>query len=198
MLDNGFHEVPRGKVAAVVTHLEMLEPAPERVVPEPQGVSLDRVAAPDVDWYRGLFRTVGAEDWLWFSRLVMDRSKLEGILSDPANHVYVLKQDGQDKGLLELDFRQTGDCELAFFGLSSDLIGGGVGRWMMNQVIRLAWAAPIRRFHVHTCTLDSPAALPFYMRSGFVPVRQQIEIADDPRLTGLVTESAAPQVPIFR
>ena len=197
-LEDGFYDVPPGKLAAVVTHLEMRAKAPLRPVAEPRGPGLERIQAPGVDWYRALFRKVGAEDWLWFSRLVMDEAALQAILRDPLVEVYALREGGADKGLLELDFREEGECELAFFGLASDLIGRGVGRWLMNRAIDLAWRRGITRFHVHTCTLDSPQALSFYMRSGFVPVRRQVEIADDPRLAGLLPESAAPQVPILR
>jgi len=197
-LKDGFYDVPPGKVAAVVTHLEMRERAPLRPVPDSQGVTLRRVATPGSDWYRSLFRRVGAEDWLWFSRLVMDEAALAAILRDPLVEVHALGSGGEDLGLLELDFRQEGECELAFFGLAAELIGGGVGRWLMNRAIALAWRPGITRFHVHTCTMDSPQALPFYIRSGFTPVRRQVEIADDPRLSGLLPESAAPQVPILR
>ncbi len=68
----------------------------------------------------------------------------------------------------------------------------------MNKGITRAWSRPIRRLRVHTCTMDHPGALSFYIRTGFVPYRQQIEIADDPRLSGLVPETAAPHVPIIR
>ena len=68
----------------------------------------------------------------------------------------------------------------------------------MNAAIDRAWSQPIRRFWVHTCTLDHPGAIAFYMRSGFRPFRRQIEIADDPRLSGVLPESAAPHIPIIR
>ena len=67
----------------------------------------------------------------------------------------------------------------------------------MDQAITLAWAEPITRFHVHTCTLDSPGALGFYIRSGFTPTRRMVEIADDPRLTGLIDAEKAGHVPIL-
>ena len=197
-LSDGYHDIPVGRVAAVVTHLEMTQKAAPRPVPVPEGVELRRIDAPRAERYLQLFRLVGAEDWLWFSRLRMDPAKLEAILNDPKVHVYALQRDGKDLGLLELDFREEGQCELAFFGLAPEMIGAGAGRYLMNEALRLAWAEPISLFHVHTCTLDSPQALGFYIRSGFNPVRQQIEIAKDPRLDGLISPEAAPQVPIFR
>ena len=75
--------------------------------------------------------------------------------------------------------------------------GQGAGRALMNLAIEKAWARPIRRFWVHTCTLDHHAALGFYQRSGFTPYARRVEVADDPRVTGLVPRSFAPHLPII-
>ncbi|WP_254696893.1 GNAT family N-acetyltransferase [Octadecabacter sp. SW4] len=196
-LENGFHDVPAGKIAMVVTHLEMrARPAP-RDIPDVAGLALRRVPSPDLAWYRALFRRVGADDWLWFSRLVMDDAKLTAILQDPDVHVCALTKDGADMGLLELDFREGGACELAYFGIDPALIGQGAGRWMMEQATALAWDAGISRLHVHTCSIDHHAALGFYLRSGFKAVRRQIEVADDPRLIGVLPETAGGHVPVI-
>ncbi len=198
-LGAGFHDVPRGHVATVVTHLEMRAPAVVRDAPDlPGEVSFDPVPDPETGWYRDLFNRVGGQDWLWFSRLSMGDSDLTAILSDPGVSVHVLTRKGRAEALLELDFRTPGDCELAFFGVTPALIGIGAGRWLLHRATELAWARPIKRFHVHTCTLDHPAALSFYRRGGFDPVRQQVEIAPDPRLSGALPETAAPHIPIFR
>ncbi len=197
MLEPGFHDVPPGMVATIVTHLEMRTPAALRPVPAPEGCTLRRITAPDPDWYRDLFTRVGGQDWLWFARLQMDRDALAAILSDPAVEVYALEKAGRAEGLLELDFRAPGECKLAYFGVSAALIGSGAGRFMMNAAIETAWAHSINRFHVHTCTLDHPGALSFYRRSGFTPIRQQVEIAPDPRLTGDLPHDAGAHIPIF-
>jgi GNAT superfamily N-acetyltransferase len=220
MLRDGYTDVPAGKVAAVVTSLEMRAPVTPR--PElPGGAwTLRRQHQPSVDWYRDLYRRVG-EDWLWFSRLSMPDAQLAAILGDERVEIYALDavEDGKaeggggagvgtdesvsaghaslSEGLLELDFRVDGECELVFFGVTPPLVGKGAGRWMMNRAIEIAWARPIQRFWLHTCTIDHPGALPFYIRSGFTPFRRQIEIADDPRLTGVAPRYAAPHVPII-
>jgi GNAT superfamily N-acetyltransferase len=196
MLNDGLHAVPRGHLASVVTHLEMRAEAPAR--PEPDlDLALARVTRPDPDWYLALFRRVGAP-WLWFGRLEMDRAALVAVLHDAEVEVHVLKDGGAEVGLLELDFRTPGACELAYFGLVPAYPGRGAGRWMMNRAIRLAWARDIARFHVHTCTLDHPGALDFYRRSGFTAVRREIEISADPRLRGFYDTDVAPQVPLLR
>lgn len=196
MLENGFHDVPQGKVAMVVTHLEMLKPAPKRAVTLPEGASFRRMR-PDLAWYRDIFARVGA-DWLWYGRRIMGDTELTEIIEDPATEIYTISLNGRDEALLELDFSEEGACELSYFGLTSALIGSGAGRYLMNEAIRRAWARPIKRFHVHTCTIDSQQALNFYKRSGFVPFKVQVEIGDDPRLSGLLPERVAPHVPLIR
>jgi GNAT superfamily N-acetyltransferase len=194
-LPDGTSEVPPGKIAAVVTSLEMTARPPAR--PQPQaGWTLRQVARPDLAWYRDLFRRVGG-DWLWFSRLRMSDAALAAIVHDPQVEVLALQADGADEGLLELDFRVAGACELAFFGLTRRMLGRGAGRFLMNHAIARAWSQPIARFWVHTCTLDHQAAPAFYQRSGFRPFRRQIEIADDPRLIGVLPRDAAPHIPLI-
>lgn len=195
MLENGYHDVPAGHTVSVVTHLEMLaKPAqrPEADLP----LTLAPVVNADLEWYRGLFRAVGA-DYLWFGRLTQDNEVLAQILHDPDVLVFVLMSGADEAGLLELDYRQSGQCELAYFGLTPAHVGGGAGRWLMNRAISLAWQRPITRLHVHTCTLDHPKALDFYIRSGFTPYKRQIEVEQDPRQIGLLPKTAAPQIPLI-
>lgn len=195
VLGDGYHDVPDDRVAAVVTWLRMAEPEPARG-PRGPAPRLDPVGA-DLPRYRALFAAVG-EPWLWFSRRRMDDGRLGAILSHPDVLALALIHDGRDAGLLELDWREEGRCELAFFGLAPDAVGLGLGRALMNEAVRLAWARPIRELVVHTCTLDHPAALPFYIRSGFVPYRRLVEIAPDPRLTGdLPLGAAAAHCPVL-
>jgi GNAT superfamily N-acetyltransferase len=195
ILPDSYSDVPAGRIAAVVTHLEMTaRPALRSDPPGPW--TLRRVESPGLDWFRDLYRRVG-EEWLWFSRLQMSDADLIAIIHSPLVEVHALVQDGRDEGLLELDFREPGQCELAFFGVTSKLIGSGAGRWLMNRALERAWSRQVTRVWVHTCTLDHPSALAFYQRSGFHPFRRQVEITDDPRLDGTVPRSAARYVPII-
>jgi GNAT superfamily N-acetyltransferase len=196
VLVDGYSEVPRGHVASVVTCLEMTtRPALRPAQPFPDGLRLERWERPDVARYRELFRAVG-EDWLWFSRLIMPDAELRAILDDPRVEVYALRRGAVSVGLLELDYREPGQCELAFFGLTRDVLGRGLGRALMNEALERAWSRPIERFWVHTCTLDSPTALDFYRRSGFVAYALRVEVQADPRLTGAMPRTCAPHVPL--
>src|SRR5262249_37485941 len=156
--------------------------------------SLRRHSNPDLNWYRRLFRAVG-EDWLWFSRLQMSDSELGSIIHDPSVDVFALEIDGVEKGILELDRREMPDIELAFIGLIREAIGIGVGKYLLDQATRIAWSHQPRRVLVHTCTLDHPRALGLYCAAGFVPYKRAIEVADDPRLTEVLSVAAAKNHP---
>lgn len=195
-LPDGYSDVPAGKIASVVTYLQAFERPPLRPAPTNHSWTLRAVPEPSVDWYRDLFHRIG-DDWLWFSRLTLTDEALRSIIQDPLVEIRTLRVGDRDDGLLELDFRVEGECKLAFLGLTAQLLGQGAGRWMMNRALDLAWARPINRFWLNTCTLDHQDALSFYLRSGLVPFRRQVEIADDPRMTGLVPRTTAPQVPLI-
>lgn len=195
MLSDGYHDIPQGKLAMVVTLLETRTRAAIRPVPTPDGVTLRAIDSITLDDYRDLFRRVG-EEWLWFSRLGMDDETLSAIIHDPLVKLFTLEKDGKAEALLELDFRTPKECELLFFGLTQTLIGTGSGRYLMNFAIETAWEHDIERFHLQTCTIDSPMALSFYKRSGFIPTGRKIEVADDPRNTKGWDKSIAPQTPI--
>lgn len=196
VLPLGYSLVPAGKVATLVTCLEMRAPPPVRPAKTAPAFTLKRWEKPALDAYRALFRRIG-EQWMWISRLVMDDADLRAILDSDAVEFYLLMDGEREAGLLELDFREHGQCELAFFGLVEEAIGHGAGRFLMEQAISRAWEKPISRFWVHTCHLDHPAALDFYRRSGFTPYALMIEVMDDPRLTGLSPREISPHVAII-
>lgn len=192
----GLTPVAPGEVATIVTSLEMHKrPSPAPLVPAP--LSLVPWKAPTAAKYRALFERVGAP-WLWFSRLAMSEAELVEIIQDDAVSIWaVCDRTGIEVGILELDFRTAGECEIAFFGLVPELNGKGYGRWLMAQAMAAAWRPGVERVWVHTCTLDGPSALGFYIRSGFVPYARAVEVFPDPRLLGILPMDSAPQIPLL-
>jgi GNAT superfamily N-acetyltransferase len=190
-----YEPVPNDELLAVVTYLEMTE----RPVIEPPRSTLDlkRITNPSVERYRELFRLVGAP-WLWFSRLVMDDTALAAIIQHPNVELFAVQDgNGRDVGMLELDFREADECQLAFVGLVPQLSGLGHGRWLLEEAVRRAWRDSVNRVHVHTCSLDHPAALAAYRRAGFTPIKRAIERFTDPRLIGILPKDCAPQIPLL-
>lgn len=195
-LPDGYIAVPDSKIAAVVTYLEMSRPQAAQTQDAGSAAVFQRLSAQDVERYRTLFSKVGLP-WLWFSRLAMSDAELQSVLGDPRVEAYAIQADGTDIGLAELDFRVTGEAEISFFGLVPERLGKGLAGPAFCALIKLAWARPIRRIMVHTCTLDHPAALDFYIRNGFRPYKRAIEIADDPRITGTLAKDAGIRLPML-
>ena len=190
-----YDAIPDGELVAVVTFLEMRERSKLAVPSSP--LSLRRAENPQPDWYRALFRKVGAK-WLWFSRLIMEDAKLAPIISDAKVDLFaVIDESGDEVGMLELDFREAGQCELSFVGLVPELSGQGHGRWLLTEAVTRAWREGVNRVHVHTCTLDHPAALAAYCRAGLAPYERAIERFPDPRLLGILPRDCAPQIPLL-
>jgi GNAT superfamily N-acetyltransferase len=195
-LANGYYELAPGKLANIATYLEMKAlPRRELKTLDP-GLALVPVGEMPVADYRTHFRAVG-QNLLWFSRLLMTDEKLRSVLDNPAVASFVFQRGDDMLGLLELNFEDMANCELAFFGLVPNAVGNGLGRMLMDEAIRRAFAKPIGRLWLHTCTLDHPAALPLYLRSGFTPYARMVEIHDDPRLEGKLPLNVAPQVPVL-
>jgi GNAT superfamily N-acetyltransferase len=183
------------ELAAVVTYLEMHAPLAQEIPPSP--LSLERLEHPEPEAYRDLFRLVGSP-WLWFSRLIMDDAKLAAIIQDPNVDLHiVVDETGQPVGMLELDFREPSECELAFIGLVPELSGKGHGRWLLAEAVHRAWRDGVTRVHVHTCSLDHPAALSAYRRAGFTPYKRAVERFPDPRLLDILPSDCAPQIPLL-
>jgi GNAT superfamily N-acetyltransferase len=199
MSADDYMPVPPRHIATVVTFLEMNAPAPAFGEPD-----LDRDLSPlrgrDVERYLAAFRELG-ERWLWFSRLQCPRAEIVALLDHPDVAAFEVRKAGEAIGLMELDFRVPGEAELAFFGLFEGHVGQGHGRWLMDRAVALAFALAfarkVRRLFVHTCTADHPSALTFYRRCGFAPYRLAIEIAPDPRLSGVLSQGAVPHLPII-
>lgn len=196
-ISDGFTPIPPGKIAAIVTVLEMHERPPAASVLEPEASwSFARVESPDVGWYEDLYRRIGAAH-LWYSRLEIARDALAETIGNECNVIHAFVCNDVPEGLVEIDFSQDGVAEIVFFGVTPSFIGRKAARFMMGRSIDFAFSRGIARLWLHTNTNDHPNALAFYRRSGFTPVRQMVEIADDPRLGGAYAEDIAPNVPIF-
>jgi len=184
--------VEPGHVGAVVTYLEMAERPPLRPLPD-SPLRLERWRSPDPARYRLLFERVGAP-WLWYSRLLMDDEKLRREMAEV--HA-IVDRSGVEVGMLELDFRTSGECLIRFLGLVPELAGKGHGPWLFAHALALAWRPGVCRVSVNTCTLDHPAALKAYLNAGFIAVKRAFESFPDPRLAGLLPAGAAPQIPLI-
>jgi GNAT superfamily N-acetyltransferase len=193
---DGYTDLPPGKIANVVT---CFETETNRMgAPDRSGnFAVARMASPDLDWYRALYRRIG-ERWLWFSRAVMPDAMLRARITAPTTEILTVAKAGETLGFAELNRATPGEVEIAMFGVVAEAQGTGAARFLMASALAEAFAPDVRRVWLHTCTFDHPAAVPFYLRCGFRAFKYALEVTDDPRLTGHVAESAAPHIPFIR
>ena len=172
----------------MVTFLEMRE---QPVAPVPaSSLRLALIEHPRTDDYRRLFRLVGAR-WLWFSRLTMDDAALAAIIQSPDVELFAVKDDGATTSACSSSTSaKPGNASSSFIGLVPELSGKGHGRWLLAEAVDRAWRDGVTRVHVHTCSLDHPAALSAYRRAGFTAYKRAIERFPDPRLLGILPKTA--------
>jgi GNAT superfamily N-acetyltransferase len=157
-----------------VTYLEMFA-RPEGAVPPPrEGLAVVHARKPTVAYYRFLYDGVG-RDYDWPRCQKLSGAELAALLNDPRIEVHVLMAEGVPAGFAELDRRTEGEIELVNFGLMPEFIGQGLGWYFLRWAIDRAWSYGPRRFWLHTCTKDHPAALPNYLKAGFAVYREEVK-----------------------
>ena len=155
------------RVEVVRTYLALDDPAqlsPAKSVDA--GVRIIRHALCPVPVYRHLYRDVG-ERWYWHERLAWSDEELARHLASPSVAVWELFVGDESAGFFELYRHDDGSVEIDYFGLIPKFIGRGLGGFMLTRAVQEAWASRANRVWLHTCTLDSPNALPGYRARGF-------------------------------
>jgi GNAT superfamily N-acetyltransferase len=155
-----------------VYYLEMLASS-QRDVPAPRdGLMVLQAQTPSVPYYWFLYDAVGKE-YNWLSRRKLSDAELAVVIGDPKNELHVLYVDGSPAGLAELDRQDSSGVELVHFGLMSEFIGQGLGKWFLQWTIDKAWNYQPKRLWLHTCTLDHPVAVPTYKKAGFAQFKEE-------------------------
>jgi GNAT superfamily N-acetyltransferase len=169
------------EIETIVTFLEMTAEPLHHVAP-PSSLKLMLMRAENItlSFYRFLYDTVG-HDYNWNDRSNLSDSELSALIHADGVEVWVLYVNGQPAGYFELVPYERNTIELEYFGLVSEFQGKGLGKWLLAEAIRAAWAKLPKRVIVQTCTLDGPTALPLYQKMGFTPYAQEpkvMEISD--------------------
>jgi len=160
-------------VEVVRTHLELTGPTVDSPLPPPvSGLELIHPATCGPALYRELYQRVG-EGYHWTDRLDWTDAQIEQHLAREGVSVGLLRVHGEPAGWFELVRHGDGSNEIAYFGLLADHHGRGLGRYLLEAAIASARDAGAARIWLHTCTLDSPAALPNYLARGFLPFRTE-------------------------
>ena len=168
------------RIPMTVTFLEMT--ARPTALPPPQPrvkVALLKCEKPPTHFYRYLYDTIGA-DYYWVDRKKLSFEKLAEVIHHPLNQLFVLYTDGNPAGMAELDLRKQNEANISYFGLMPEAIGRHLGFFFFYHSCMNAWAQPIQRLTINTCTLDHPRALPLYQRLGFTAYAREERFVELP------------------
>jgi GNAT superfamily N-acetyltransferase len=165
---------PPGERRVTVTrtylHLDSLDDLRPAAAPRVPATLVPLHPCP-VERWRELYARIGGP-WHWHDRDAWDQGRMQQHLQRPETHVYDLMVELAPNltisgGFLELEQHDEGDVEIVYLGLDLQVLGHGVGAWLLEQAVRTAFAMGACRVWLHTCTLDAPAALPNYLARGF-------------------------------
>ncbi|MGH7622939.1 MAG: GNAT family N-acetyltransferase [Gemmatimonadaceae bacterium] len=167
-------------VEVVRTYLELRSPGDLRSAGGgDSGARFIRDDCITVQRYRALYRDVGSS-WHWHDRDAWTDEELAAYLAKPNVHVWECLIGDETAGYFELSQADDGAVEIVYFGLVGAFIGRGLGGAMLTRAVQEAWALGALRVWLHTCTLDSPRALPNYLARGFTPARKETYTATLP------------------
>ena len=137
-------------------------------------------------------------------------TQLRQRLAQPGVSLHLLTLAAAPAGYFELERHADDSAEIAYLGLLPEFRGRGLGGFLLSEAVREAWATGASRVWLHTCTLDSPAALPNYLARGFRPFKEERYVAETPprrraraekkrvrsrRQTAILKKSLAPPIP---
>jgi GNAT superfamily N-acetyltransferase len=159
------------------TYLEMTSRAALRdAAPPAADVRVEHARACPPSFYRYLYAEVGRA-WRWTDRAAWTDDEIRAHLCQPGVAVHVLYAAGAPAGYFELTRHGDGSCEISYFGLLPEAMGRGLGKYLLTCAVEAAWDTGTSRVWLHTCTLDGPAALPYYLARGFQPYRRETYFA---------------------
>jgi len=113
----------------------------------------------------------------WLDRLAWSDEQLRQRLAQPGVSLHLLTVAAAPAGYFELERHADDSAEIAYMGLLAEFRGRGLGAFLLCEAVREAWGRGASRVWLHTCTLDSPGALPNYLARGFRPFKEEHYLA---------------------
>ncbi|RDI94979.1 GNAT family N-acetyltransferase [Meiothermus sp. QL-1] len=147
-------------------YLEMTSPMalrPKREAPE--GFLLMKAEIPSAEFQRFLYRSVGGP-WYWYEKAHWGYEEWLAYAQNPRLHTWVAYLRGTPAGYFQLELQPEANVEIVYFGLLPQFCGMGLGGHLLTRALEEAWRLGAGRVWVHTCSLDSPAALANYQARG--------------------------------
>ena len=161
------------KTKVTIWYLEICDPAdlrPRRV--DDTDVRVVQACAASPEFSRYLYTAVGA-DLYWTEREHWSYGRWLNFLEKAGVETWVLWERGTPAGYAELVRQEDGSAKITYFGLLPQFVGRGYGGHLLTCAIERGFELGNGRVWVHTCSLDTPPALPNYQARGMRIFRER-------------------------
>lgn len=135
-------------------------------LPPIKNLHIEKIEKPPIHFYRYLYNTIGAP-WVWWERKLQTDEEVLSDIHHPNVELFVPYDKFLPIGMAEIDFRKEKEAKLNYFGIFPEYYGQGIGKYLLKWTIRYVFSKGIKRYWLHTCSLDSPYALRTYLNCGF-------------------------------
>ena len=161
----------------VTTYLEMS--SPDQLRPKRADARFQVCEKTERDWRfnRDLYFRVG-EQWDWIDKRAWTDEQWKEYTMAAELRTFAGYYDDSLAGYYELRRDTERGIEIAYFGLSPEWIGRGLGGALLTSAIEEAWRMEPNpsRVWVHTCNRDHPQALANYRARGMVVYKVEKEL----------------------
>lgn len=155
-------------------YLEMNTPSELIEKTDSLGLLIEEAKIDEFRFNKFLYQLVG-EQWGWIDKLPLSNEEWIEYVENPNLRTWVAYYRGTVAGYFELNTNESGDTEIAYFGLVPNFIGKGLGGYLLSQAISNAWQSPeTKRVWVHTCSLDHDSALSNYKARGLKLYKKEV------------------------
>ncbi|WP_298774312.1 GNAT family N-acetyltransferase [uncultured Shewanella sp.] len=159
----------------ITYYLEMNSPEELIKKTDARGLTIVEAKINEFKFNRFLYQLIG-EQWKWVDKLSLSDEEWKAYVENPNLRTWVAYYEGAIAGYFELNANNSGDSEIAYFGLAPNFIGKGLGGYLLSNAISNAWEIPTtKRVWVHTCSLDHGSALANYKARGLKLYKEEIE-----------------------
>ncbi len=158
-----------------IYYLEMTSPDSLSAKRQPDDFTISEARVKQYQINRLLYQLVG-EPWDWTDKLEHSDAEWQEYVERDELRTWLAYSQGSIAGYYELEKREDGDIEIAYFGLTPKFISMGFGGYFLSHAIKSAWAwEGAKRITVNTCSLDHPSAIQNYIARGFKVYREVSE-----------------------
>ncbi|MGR6875126.1 GNAT family N-acetyltransferase [Pseudomonas sp. HK3] len=161
-----------------IFYLEMNSPAQVKGKPSIDGLDVQYCAIKQWPLNKFLYSYVGSP-YSWTDKLSESDAQWQTYVDDPNLHTWVAHYKGAIAGYVEMQQQAQGDVEIAYFGLTPEFVGKGMGGYFLTSALEQAWSLPnTKRVWLHTCSLDHPSAKTNYEARGFMHYKTEQDASD--------------------